>query len=227
VDADPIYDPAHEDEQMLLRPLFFTSYLLDDFLADSGLLSAEVLVLSSASSKTASALAFLLARRGSGEVLGLTSPRSVDFTHALGVYDEVVTYEEISSLAPRPAVFIDIAGNADVRNAIHDRYGAQLKHSAVVGATHHDKRGELPKSLPGPRPAFFFAPDRVAKRVPEWGREGLEERIAEAWHPYVEWTGGWLEVIRGRGAQGVERAYLDLLDGRVDAAEAHVLSLGA
>jgi hypothetical protein len=227
VDADPVYDPAHEDEQMLLRPLFFTSYLIDDFLEDSGLLSAEVMVLSSASSKTASALAFLLARRGSGEVLGLTSPRSADFTRALGVYDDVVAYEEISSLAPRSAVFIDIAGDADVRNAVHDRYGARLKHSAVVGATHHDKMGELPAGLPGPRPAFFFAPDRVAKRAPEWGREGLEERIAEAWHPYVRWTGDWLEVMHGRGAQAVESAYIDLLDGRIDPATAHVLSLAS
>jgi hypothetical protein len=227
VDADPVYDPAHEDEQMLLRPLFFTSYLIDDFLEDSGLLSAEVLVLSSASSKTASALAFLLARRGKSEVLGLTSPASADFTRALAVYDDVVAYEEISSLPPRRAVFLDIAGDADVRNAIHERYGAKLKHSAVVGATHHDKMGELPESLPGPRPAFFFAPDRAAKRSEEWGRERLEERIAEAWYPYVQWTGGWLEVTHGHGPQALERAYIDLLDGRIDPAKAHVLSLTA
>jgi hypothetical protein len=227
VDADPVYDAGTEDQQMLLRPLFFTSWLIDDFLADSGLLSADVVVLSSASSKTASALAFLLHRRASGDVLGLTSPRGADFTLALGVYDEVVAYEEISSLAPRSAVYVDMAGNAEVRSAVHSVYGAQLKHSAVVGATHYDKLGELPADLPGPRPTFFFAPDRVAKRGREWGREGLAERIAEAWHPYVEWTEGWLEVLHGSGEQDVQRAYLDLLDGRVDPAKAHVLSLPA
>ncbi|HWX75197.1 MAG TPA: DUF2855 family protein [Solirubrobacteraceae bacterium] len=227
VDADPVYEAGTEDQQMLLRPLFFTSWLIDDFLADSGLLSAEVIVLSSASSKTASALAFLLARRASGDVLGLTSPRGADFTRALGVYDEVVPYGEISSLAPRSAVYVDMAGNADVRSAVHALYGAQLKHSAVVGATHYDKLGELPADLPGPRPTFFFAPDRVAKRGREWGREGLAERIAEAWHPYAEWTEGWLEVVHGSGEQDVQRAYLDLLDGRVDPAKAHVLSLPA
>jgi uncharacterized protein DUF2855 len=227
VDADPVYDAGTEDQQMLLRPLFFTSWLIDDFLADSGLLSAEVVVLSSASSKTASALAFLLHSRASGEVLGLTSPRGADFTRALGVYDEVVAYAEISSLAPRSAVYVDMAGNAEVRSAVHSVYGAQLKHSAVVGATHYDKLGELPADLPGPRPTFFFAPDRVAKRAREWGREGLAERIAEAWHPYVEWTEGWLEVLHGSGEEDVQRAYLDLLDGRVDPAKAHVLSLPA
>jgi len=225
VEADPSYDPRHEYAQMLLRPLFFTSWLIDDFLDDGGLLSADVVVISSASCKTASALAFLLARRGHGGVLGLTSSRGAEFTRGLGVYGEVASYEEISSLPGGRAVFIDIAGDAGVRDAVHDRYREQLAHSAVVGATHHDKMGQLPESLPGPRPAFFFAPDRVAKRAREWGREGLEERIAEAWHPYVEWTGGWLQITHGSGAEAVERAYLDLLDGRIDPARAHVLTL--
>jgi hypothetical protein len=227
VDADPLYDSQREDEQILLRPLFVTSWLIDDFLADGGLPQAEVVVISSASSKTASALAFVLARRGGVEVLGLTSARSAEFTRSLDVYDEVVAYEQIFSLPPRPAVYVDISGNARVRTAVHDRYGAELKHSAVVGATHYDKMERLPEFLPGPRPAFFFAPDRVAKRSKEWGREGLEERIAETWHPYVEWAAGWLEVIHGRGPAAVEGAYLELLDGRIDPAKAHVLTLAA
>ena len=103
VEADPVYDSGHEDEQMLLRPLFFTSYLLDDLLEDGDLLSAGAFLVSSASSKTASALAFLLARRGQGEVIGLTSSRGAEFTRGLGVYDRVVEYGEVASLPQRPA----------------------------------------------------------------------------------------------------------------------------
>jgi hypothetical protein len=225
VDADPLYDAQHEDQQMLLRPLFFTSFLLDDFLADGGLLSADAIVISSASSKTASALAFLLARRGQRGVLGLTSPRGAEFTRGLGVYAEVVSYEEIAQLPESTAVYVDISGDAQVRDDMHGHYGAQLRHSAVVGATHHDRMAELPAQLPGPRPTFFFAPDRIAKRAREWGRDGLEERIAEAWDPYVRWTEGWLEVLHGSGPDAIQSAYLDLLDGRVGPAEAHVLTL--
>jgi Protein of unknown function (DUF2855) len=225
VDGDPSYDVHYEDQQMLLRPLFFTSYLIDDFLQDGVLENAGTVVLSSASSKTASALAFLLARREGVEIVGLTSARSVEFAHRLGVYDELVAYEDISSLPQRDAVYVDMAGNADVRSAVHERYGERLVHSAVVGATHHDQLGEVPESLPGPRPAFFFAPDRAAKRAKDWGRDGLERRLADAWDPYVEWTGGWLQVIHGHGPEDVEQAYLDLLDGRIDPARAHVLSL--
>jgi hypothetical protein len=224
-DADPIYDADHEDEQMLLRPLFFTSYLLDDFLADSELFGADTAVLSSASSKTASGLAFLLSRREGIDVVGLTSSRSAEFTRSLGVYDHVVAYEEIDELPRERAVYVDMAGDAEVRSAVHGHYGDELAHSAVVGATHHDRMGELPAALPGPRPAFFFAPDRVAKRSADWGREGLEQRLAEAWRPYLRWTGGWLEVLHGEGAKALEGAYLDLLDGRIDPSQAHVLTL--
>ena len=77
----------------------------------------------------------------------------------------------------------------------------------------------------GRGPTFFFAPDRLAKRTEEWGREGLEGRIAGAWRPFLEWTQGWLKVIHGTGPDTLERAYLELLDGRIDPAQAHVLSL--
>jgi hypothetical protein len=83
----------------------------------------------------------------------------------------------------------------------------------------------VPESLPGPRPAFFFAPDRVSKRTRDWGRDGLEERMAEAWHPYVDWTAGWLQVQHGRGARELQSAYTQLLDGHIDPAKAHVLTL--
>ncbi len=227
VDSDPVYDADTEDQQMLLRPLFFTSYLIDDFLTDSGLFGASTVVLSSASSKTASALAFLLAGRPGVEVVGLTSPRSIEFARSIGVYDRVVAYEELGSLERERAVYVDMAGDAAVRNGVHEHFGEQLAHSAVVGATHHDQMGELPESLPGPRPVFFFAPNQAVKRTQDWGAEGLGQRIAEAWRSYVKWTSGWLEVVHGEGAEALERAYLDLLDGRIDPARAHVLSLSA
>jgi hypothetical protein len=225
VAADPIYEERSEAEQMLLRPLFFTSFLIDDFLEDAGFFGASTVVLSSATSKTSNGLAFLLSRRNGIDVVGLTSTRGADFARSLGVYTSVVTYEEIESLADTPAVYVDMAGNSQVRSTVHGHYGDALVHSAVVGATHHDRMGALPDSLPGPRPTFFFAPDRVAKRIAEWGRNGFEQRLADAWRPYLQWCDGWLELVDEAGSQALERVYLDLLDGRIDPAKAHVLSL--
>jgi hypothetical protein len=47
--------------QALLRPLFITSWLIDDFFADNDFFGASTLLLSSASSKTAYGTAFQLA----------------------------------------------------------------------------------------------------------------------------------------------------------------------
>jgi hypothetical protein len=226
VDADPVYDADHEEVQMLLRPLFFTSWLLDDFLADADHFGARTVVLSSASSKTSSGLAYLLAQREGIDVVGLTSPRGVAFVDSLGVYDQVVSYEDPDALGAGPAVYVDMAGDAAVREAVHAHFGAELVHSAVVGATHHDELGEVPEDLPGPRPTFFFAPDRVQKRSAEWGREGLEQRLAEAWHPFAGWAEGWLRVMHVEGPDALQSAYLEVLDGHVDPSTAHVISPG-
>ncbi|MBC7731795.1 MAG: DUF2855 family protein, partial [Bacteriovorax sp.] len=61
--ADPLYTADTEDIQALLRPLFITSWLIDDFLADNDFFGADTVLLSSASSKTAYGTAFQLAQR--------------------------------------------------------------------------------------------------------------------------------------------------------------------
>ncbi len=228
-EGDSFYDADTEDAQMLLRPLFFTSFLLDDFIGSNDsneFFGADVVVISSASSKTASAAAFLLARRGGVEVVGLTSPRNVAFVERLGVYDRVVSYDDLDSLPEGDAVLVDIAGNAPLRGDIHRRYGDRLKHSAVVGDTHWDNVDEDEGELPGAPPAFFFAPDHVSRRSADWGRDELDKRVAEAWKPYVKWAQGWLEVEHASGPEAIERVYRQLLDGGIDPAVAHVLSPG-
>jgi hypothetical protein len=97
----------------------------------------------------------------------------------------------------------------------------------VVGGTHWERLDGAPDALPGPRPSFFFAPDRVAKRAQEWGRDGLDSRLGDAWRPFVEWSARWLEVVHGRGPEAVERAYQELLEGRADPSVGHVLSMSS
>ena len=97
-DADPFYREDAEDLQMLLRPLFSTSFLIDDMLADEGLAEGRTVVIGSASSKTALGVAHLLAARDDVDLVGLTSSRSMDFVEGLGVYGRTVTYDEVDSL---------------------------------------------------------------------------------------------------------------------------------
>jgi hypothetical protein len=224
--GDPFYRADSEEIQMLLRPLFFTSFLIDDQLADEGLPDRGPVAISSASSKTAIAAAFLLAQRQGAELIGLTSPGNLEFVAGLGIYDRCASYEEIGSLQRQPTSFVDCAGDGAVRRAVHEHFGDRLLHSMVVGATHWEELGAgRDGELPGPRPAFFFAPDRVRRRAADWGRAGLESRVADAWQPFCDWIGGWLEPIRGSGFGAARDAYLEVLEGGVDPARAHALSV--
>jgi hypothetical protein len=226
VAADPAYDPAHEDAQMLLRVLFLTSFLVDDFLADNAFFGATSVVIASASSKTGLALAHCLheQRRGQVEVIGLTSPRNRAFVEGLGIYDRVLSYEEIHRLTPStPTVFVDMAGDGAVVRAVHEHFGDALRYSCIVGGTHWDKV-EMGQPLPGVAPALFFAPDQVAKRSREWGAAGLQERMATAWRTFLWPAERWIRPVHGAGPDDIARVYQEVLTGRARPDEGHVLS---
>jgi hypothetical protein len=224
--ADPLYQAAHEDLLMLLRPLFTTSFLLDDFLEDNGFFGARTVLLASASSKTALGLAHLLSRRAPAcRVVGLTSARNRVFVEGLGCYARTVLYDAIAELPPdEPTVFVDMAGDGGVAAAVHRHFGDRLRHSCTVGVTHWEQRGQ-PAELPGPRPTFFFAPSRVQKRAADWGAAGLQERIKAAWVDFVGPVSGWIRIVRGAGEKAVEQVYRDTLEGRARPDQGHVLSL--
>ena len=225
-DADPAHDPAHEDAQMLLRPLVTTAFLLADHLLDLDGAGASTVVLSSASSKTSAATAFYLAEHEGTEVVGLTSPANAAFVEGLGVYDRVVPYGSELTLGDGPAVFVDVAGSAGVRAAVHRHYGDALVQSVVVGGTHWDEPlATTGGPLPGPSPTMFFAPDQIKKRTADWGGGGYEERLTAAWHRAVAWSDGWLQVEHGAGPDAVVATYREVLEGRTSPAVGHVLSM--
>jgi hypothetical protein len=218
-------DPAAEARRMLLYPLFATAFLIADVLADGGLLGATTVVLSSASSKTAIGTAFQL-RDHDVEVVGLTSAGNADFVRGLDLYDRVVTYDAIAELGPGPAAFVDIAGNAAVKAAVHRHYGEDLTASMIVGDTHWDDDAEsAPGALPGPEPSFFFAPTQVTKRNADWGSDGFQSQVDAAWEAFTTWADGWLVIERRAGAEEARSTFAQLVDNRADPSVGFVVSM--
>jgi len=226
VAADPGYDPGREGEQMLFRPLFATAFLIDDFLAGERFFGARSVAVSSASSKTSMALAFHLHQRGreACEVVGLTSARNAAFVRGLGTYHRVVTYEDVATLdAAVPTVFVDMAGDRAVTTAVHRHFGAALRYSCAVGGTHWD-RSALGVEVPGPTPTLFFAPERLATRLKEWGPEGFQGRLGATWARFLPRIDGSMTIERSSGREAIERVYLATLDGTADPRKGYVLS---
>lgn len=225
VTADPVYDAAREDEILLLRGLFMTSFLVDSFLADHATFGAETYVIGSASSKTGIALAFLLSQQERGRVVGITAARNREFVASLGFYDEVLPYDDVKSLpADAPTVLVDHSGDGEFIGALHHHLGDDLKYSCMVGATHWNASPRA-NDLPGPTPTFFFAPGEIKSRVDAWGPAGFQQRLSEGWRSFCATTDAWLRIARGRGKADVGRVYREVLEGRALPSDGHVLSL--
>ena len=236
-DLPPVYnrylrvepDAAHADEQLILRPLFGTSFLLDDMLRSDASPPVDAVVLSSASSKTAYGLAFLLARAEDGpHVIGLTSPRNRGFVEQLGLFDRVVEYDAIADALTGTDTlgYVDFAGDATVRAAVHRAAADRLAHSTVVGVTHwEDATPADGAALPGPAPKMFFAPAHIERLTEQIGGPELQRRMGEAWDALVPQLPAWLEIDRLQGADALEEAWLALVAGDVDPRRAQVVGL--
>jgi hypothetical protein len=204
--GDPAYRHDQEDLMILLRPLFFTSFMLADYLADNAFFGAATLVVSSASSKTAYAAAMELHGRGP-RLIGLTSPGNVGFTRSLACYDDVLPYgADLGD--PGAAVYLDLSGAPQTRADLRARLGSSLVRDVAVGLTNQVPDIDAADEL-------FFAPVQMRKRRQDWGHDELDRRFAEAWHRFTSAVGGWLSVELGHGSDGLRSAWSDVLGGRV------------
>ena len=203
---------ATDDHRALLRPLFGTSWLIDDFLEEARDFGAGSVILTSASSKTALGLAYRLHKRGV-PVIGLTSPANAAFLEGLGLFARIVAYDDIETLAvDGPVAIVDFAGNAGVIGRLHRHFADAIVHSAIVGVTHWEASPEDAK-LPGAPRALFFAPDQIRKRVGEWGMDLFNQRFTDNLADFIA-NSPWLKLETSHGPDGLAQAWAAVVAGK-------------
>ena len=203
-----------DDALMILQPVFWLSFTLDDYLFYRGLPGQRVVV-TSASSKAAIGLAHLLARRGV-PVTGLTSAGHAGFARALSLYDRVLRYDDLAALPVRKTVLVDIAGDAALRDRIRQHLAGRLSQVVLAGGTHREADG-----LAGER---FFAPDRIRELAREHGWAVLEQRFQAALGKFAAGA-SWLKIVRHHGLGDAADVYHEVLGNASSPAEAHIISL--
>lgn len=218
--------PDQDHMRAVLQPLLATSYLLSDWLEDNSYFGAEQIIVGSASSKTGLGLCKYLAEaEGRGfKIVGLTSARNSAFVQDLGACDSVVTYDDIDSIAQVPSVYVDMAGNAQVKATLHSHLKDQMKHSAAVGISHWDQFNPGVE-LEGVKPEFFFAPAQIAKRRDEWGPGEIDRRIGEAFMRLATEASDWMDIKVHQGLDKAPDIYSALAAGQADPKEGHVVRL--
>jgi NADPH:quinone reductase-like Zn-dependent oxidoreductase len=224
--ANPIYEPAREDQDSLLRGLFMTSWLVEDFLQVNQFFDAGSCLITSASSKTSIALGHCVKQLGQLLSVAVTSAANAAFCESLGCYDRVVTYDQATRLldAGEAVVMVDMAGSAAVLSDLHHHYGDNMKYSCRIGATHLEGFAPV-EGLPGATPEFFFAPAHLQARSRELGSEAFAMSLGAAYVGFRQYCDSWMTVEQATGHAAVEQAYQKVLAGRADPAVGQIISI--
>jgi hypothetical protein len=169
----------------------------------------------SASSKAALGLAYLLGRRGV-PVTGLTSAGRVAFAEHLRAYDQVLAYDQLAVLPGGPAILADIAGDAALREQIGRHLGGRAE--VVIAGGTHGQAGPLAAGA-------FSAPQYIRGLAREWGWPELERRYQAALEGFAAGAGSWLKIRRHRGLDAAARVYREVLAGASSPALAHLIEM--
>lgn len=213
--ADAAHDSGRESRRMIFQPLFTTSFLIEDMFRTGNWFGTDALIVTSASAKTALALAHVTREKSPAvRRIGLTSSGNEAFVRATDLYDEVLTYDRVAELAGRAAVLVDIAGNATVLRAVHEALVDDLRYSCTVGATHVGERGRgRGSALPGPEPVLFFAPDHARAAMTAMGADAYDATIARSWNTFMTTVDGALVIEERRGLTAAADAFRQIVGG--------------
>ena len=208
-------NPMMDQPMMLLSPLYITSWCLWDYLVDNQWFSAERVVIVSASSKTSIGLATALSMDPAAKpATGLTSSSNRDFVAGLGLYDQVVSYDDLTDLEDCPTVIVDMSGNAGVLSGLQQYLGDNLKYCINVGLTHWDQPAKG-TGIPKERKEMFFAPGHLQKRSGEWGAKELDQQTTAFMMQAGMKAQAWISYQPHRGMQALEALYSDVVQGKI------------
>ena len=214
------------DYHPIIKPLFLTSFLNYYYLKDEEFFKADQIILTSASSKTALSLAFLLKNNqvtDKKQILGLTSEKNVDFVASVGFYDNVTAYNNFEQILNKvDSIVVDFAGNSYHLKKLHDYLDDLLKHICLVGLADWSSGMDF-KSIPNAK--FFFAPDHAEKRYREMGVKETTLLANNALQEFIITIKNWMELNYIQDREGLCAMYLETLKGNIDPSKGHMVQL--
>ncbi len=227
LNGDPGHVAGGEDVRAVFEPLFLTSFLIEAMFRRENWHGATRLIVTSASSKTALALAHVARAASPGiERIGLTSAKNIGFVERTGLFDRVLGYDELGEIGPGSAVSVDFAGNGATLAALHAAVGADLNYSCLVGVTDWQNRGSFgAREIAGPKPVLFFAPDHVATTIAELGPKGFQLAVADRWRAFAGEAARLVKVAPVAGLADAIPAWVAAVDGRASPDAAVVVRL--
>jgi hypothetical protein len=213
---------------------------------------AQNVVITSASSKVALALALYLKEQKSGKkVIGYTSDANRDFCQATGMYDIILGYNDKlcdKNVVPKDesCVIIDISGNSSVWS--NNTAATKIAKLLVIGnssGTPEEKSTFACLSLyakvkmmltmfgapvwirswMNPTQELFLIMDIMAALKEEWGLEKLNATKQEYTQTFCKHAVDWMKVRDCSTSESIQKAFQDIVQGTVPPSEAIVLDV--
>ena len=217
VTSDTTDDPVFEAYFPIVRPLFATSFLSYHFLKEEAFFQASQLILSSASSKTALALAYMLKthqKEDGKSIIGLTSPGNQEFVQQTDLYDQVIAYPDLDENLPvEDSVVVDFAGSTSLMVRTHELLGEKLKYISRIGFTDWQGGDEV---FQHPNSHFFFAPTQGKSFYQKLGRQEANRRITTAMKAFVDMAKAWISIQYLDDPATFAALFGEALEGKID-----------
>ncbi len=127
-----------------------------------------------------------------------------------------------------PTLYVDLAGSASLRRRLHLHFGAMLMHDCLVGSTQSDS---FPSDadLPGPKPRFFFAAERLDRHRAEGSMQAFLDRFerdqADFYRRVSDPGAPWIDIVEREGLDAAAAIIRDLVAARSDPALGHLVRL--
>ncbi len=224
ISADSIYPEYAEDYIPIIQPLFATSFLNYNFLKSENFFGARNIVITSASSKTALGLAFMLYKnkpQNQLNIIGLTSEKNVNFVKIAGFYDSVFIYKEVDQkLTQGATTIVDMAGNEKLLVKIYHVLGDNLKFVSKIGITDWTAAALNSKI---PMAKFFFAPAYAEEFYKMHGAKEANSRITESMISFIQRAKEWIRIKKIENYEDLQKIYLDLVNGKMDPSQGYII----
>ena len=253
-DSPMRYGSEYSDYALACSPGIVTGHGLYFRMVTTNCYGADTVVVTSASSKVALAMALYMKNDPDNKfqntkIVGYTSPSNMEFCQKAGVYDEVLSYDKMLPSSEKKYIMIDIAGRGDIYANNDKQAGVDIVKLLVVGNSSNtdDKKGTvatfsyyaivkmicamtgLPSFLHSwmhPTQEFFLIWEDVAAMKKLYGDEKFKKISKEKCLLFCQTAKEkWMSIREAKTEEEIEKAFTDILDGSVPPTETIVLDV--
>ena len=227
-ERDLEYSKEFEDAMIIYRPLWGTAFFLDDFLQCNDYFKVDRIVISSASSKTATSFAWFLKQKGF-TVIGLTSSRNKAYVESIELYNHVYTYddkqvnhyEEEDSIGYIQFLYVDFAGDRVLNHLILNAFGDKMVKMISVGISHATVNPKNTSLVETEKSQVFFAPDWIKKRINVAGRE-IGVKKVDDWNRFLNWSSQRMKIVHANESS-IVGIYSKMFNSQIKPEESYIV----